>query len=300
MRSQWNDEEDAALDYLPHVDQVIYLRGIRRRMDYQTGVAGLSAPISYGWLSQLLDVRVPPGSHMKPPPRLTKEQLRAVFARLERAGLVEWVRDHGRKTLIFRCPLASTDQSVSERSNPGATQEQPQSSNPSKRSKNRNISERSNPGATHAAPAMNNPIPDTGIREEEKSANALVELAAGQRDDRPPESLPARIVFDYWRDVMGHPRAKLDEKRRRYINDRLKHGFTVDDLKKAVDGCKASDWHQGKNPGRQVYDDISLICRDAEHVERFQRRANQCAALDNELADWLSEDNFIEGECRRV
>lgn len=27
MRTQWNDDEDAALDYLPHVDQVIYLRG---------------------------------------------------------------------------------------------------------------------------------------------------------------------------------------------------------------------------------------------------------------------------------
>jgi hypothetical protein len=141
MRTAWNSEEDAALDYLPYLDQVIYLRGIRRRMDYATGVAGIAHPISYLWLSQMTEVRPAPGSHVRLPARLKKDELRSIFARLERSGLVERIRDHGLKSLVFRCLLADWDQSVSERSHPGAT---------------------------HAAPAMSHPIPGTGIPEEER------------------------------------------------------------------------------------------------------------------------------------
>lgn len=80
---------------------------------------------------------------------------------------------------------------------------------------------------------------------------------------------PAEEVFEYWKTIHGHPRAILDAKRRRLINDRLKEGFTVESLKLAIDGCKASAWHQGENDRHQVFDDISLICRDAGKVEQF-------------------------------
>lgn len=79
----------------------------------------------------------------------------------------------------------------------------------------------------------------------------------------------AEEVFEYWKSIHGHPRAILDAKRRRLINDRLKEGFTVESLKLAIDGCKASAWHQGENDRHQVFDDISLICRDAGKVEQF-------------------------------
>lgn len=76
-------------------------------------------------------------------------------------------------------------------------------------------------------------------------------------------------IFSYWQSVMAHPKAKLDDKRRRKIRDRLKDGYTVDDLKMAIDGCKVSPHHQGKNDTGTVYDDIELICRDSPKVDQF-------------------------------
>ncbi len=129
MSTQWNDEEDAALDYLPHLDQVIYLRGIRRRMNYRTGLAGKDWPISYAWLTQLLEVQMEPGSHAVAAPPLTRSALRASFARLERAGLVKRIPTPERG-LIFQCPLASRDQSARWRNDPRTTPERPQGNDP--------------------------------------------------------------------------------------------------------------------------------------------------------------------------
>lgn len=88
-------------------------------------------------------------------------------------------------------------------------------------------------------------------------------------DVRSVSSTPADQVFEHWKTSLNHPRSILDAKRRRLINERLKEGFSVEDLKLAIDGCKQSPFHQGENDRRQVYDDISLICRDASKVEQF-------------------------------
>ena len=50
-------------------------------------------------------------------------------------------------------------------------------------------------------------------------------------------------------------------------------GFFVEELCQAVDGCLASPHHQGQNANGQKYDDLELICRSPEHVERFIRIA---------------------------
>jgi DNA-binding MarR family transcriptional regulator len=75
-------------------------------------------------------------------------------------------------------------------------------------------------------------------------------------------------IFAYWQTALGHPKAKLDEKRRRKIKQALK-SYSVEDLCLAVDGCKASSWNMGDNPEKRIYDSIDLIFRDAEHIERF-------------------------------
>lgn len=80
---------------------------------------------------------------------------------------------------------------------------------------------------------------------------------------------PAQEVFDYWRTTLNHPKAKFDKKRARLIKARLDEGYPVHHLKAAVDGCKASPFHQGDNDRFRKYDAISLIFRDAEHVEQF-------------------------------
>jgi len=82
---------------------------------------------------------------------------------------------------------------------------------------------------------------------------------------------PALIqeVFDYWKETMGKKRAVLDSKRTRDIGWAIAL-WGVEGARDAIDGCKASDFHMGNNSRKTVYNDITLIFRDAEHVERFQ------------------------------
>lgn len=82
-------------------------------------------------------------------------------------------------------------------------------------------------------------------------------------------------VFAYWQQKMNHPSAKLDDKRAKAIKGRIKDGYTVGDLCRAVDGCKFDPFSQGQNDRQQVYDDIELICRDGPKVDKFIRIAEQ-------------------------
>lgn len=87
-----------------------------------------------------------------------------------------------------------------------------------------------------------------------------------------PGTLPSKQVaevFAYWVEVMGKPKARLTGDRERRVKARLREGYSVADLKAAVDGCKASAWHQGSNAEGKVFEDLELICRDGKHVEAF-------------------------------
>lgn len=76
-------------------------------------------------------------------------------------------------------------------------------------------------------------------------------------------------VFDHWKMIMGHARARIDSKRETVIKGRLKDGYTVEDLKLAIDGCAACAWHMGANDRNTRFDSITLILRDADHVDKF-------------------------------
>lgn len=76
-------------------------------------------------------------------------------------------------------------------------------------------------------------------------------------------------IFAAWREVLGHERARLDAVRRRVIEARLADGYSEAELVLAFYGCRFSAFHQGDNKHGQVYDSITLILRDADHVERF-------------------------------
>ncbi|HAU1248561.1 TPA: hypothetical protein F8R87_01885 [Legionella pneumophila] len=80
-------------------------------------------------------------------------------------------------------------------------------------------------------------------------------------------------VFRYWQETMNHPRAKLDKKRSRVIHNALQLGYSIDELKQAIRGCAQTPFNMGQNDRQQIYDDISLILRDAEHIERFINNA---------------------------
>jgi hypothetical protein len=78
-------------------------------------------------------------------------------------------------------------------------------------------------------------------------------------------------VFNFWIAELRHgspTRIVLSDKRRRKIEQALKL-YDVQTCKDAILGCKQSDFHMGRNGVGKKYDDIELILRDPEHVERF-------------------------------
>jgi len=78
-------------------------------------------------------------------------------------------------------------------------------------------------------------------------------------------------VFAYWQQVMKHPDAKLDDKRRKKITAAIALGYTQEQLFEAIDGCRVTPHNMGDNDHGRVYDDIELICRDAKHIDDFRR-----------------------------
>ncbi len=84
-------------------------------------------------------------------------------------------------------------------------------------------------------------------------------------------------IFALWQQVTGHARARLDMARRRVILARLADGYTRADLELAVYGCRLSAHHQGDNDRGEVYDGLTLILRDADHVDRFIAIAERVA-----------------------
>lgn len=105
-------------------------------------------------------------------------------------------------------------------------------------------------------------------------------------------------VFEHWRAAMKKTKAvKLDAKRKGKIRARLKDGFTVDDIKKAIDGCASSAFHMGDNPNGRKHDDLELICRDGTKLESFMsmkaqapRPTNKHRQLSQATADGMTAD----------
>ena len=91
----------------------------------------------------------------------------------------------------------------------------------------------------------------------------------GKGRERKGKESNVKFIFDHWKSVMGHPQAKLDDKRKRIIQKALAQGYDPGQLKNAIDGCNATPWNMGDNPNSTVYDSLDLIFRDADHVDRF-------------------------------
>jgi hypothetical protein len=83
-------------------------------------------------------------------------------------------------------------------------------------------------------------------------------------------------VFEHWVRATGRDlkRARFNARRRSKVMARFREGYTLDDLKAAVDGILRSPWHQGENPDAKRYDDLELICRDGAQVEKFRDMAH--------------------------
>jgi len=78
-------------------------------------------------------------------------------------------------------------------------------------------------------------------------------------------------IFRYWCDVMKKniSSTKLTAKRDKAIKNRLKDGYTFDQIKAAIDGCRNDPFSMGQNDRQKPFNDIELICRTGEKLESF-------------------------------
>ena len=90
------------------------------------------------------------------------------------------------------------------------------------------------------------------------------------------EAVPRRLdeeastVFEEWVRVTERTgRTRLDEKRRTLIEAALRD-YPLEDCLDAVRGWRRSGFHCGENPEHRVHNDLRLLLRDAEHLERFR------------------------------
>lgn len=100
-------------------------------------------------------------------------------------------------------------------------------------------------------------------------SHSRVEAASTPPPKKVSTAEQVREVFDYWREVLEHPHAILDDKRKRHIGGRLREGASVDFIKQAIRGIKRSKFHMGQNDRHKVYDGLHIICKDADHLEEF-------------------------------
>lgn len=145
---------------------------------------------------------------------------------------------------------------------------------------------------------LNNPEPKGSDEIEKKEKKNQKEKHICEVETSPIDVSPAissankEEIFHYWQETMNHPQAKLDKKRGGIIHKALQLGYSVVDLKKAINGCAQTPFNMGENERRQIYDDISLILRDAEHIERFM---NNSTNPPNEKQINNSDNNIMSG-----
>lgn len=99
-----------------------------------------------------------------------------------------------------------------------------------------------------------------------------------------------KAVFEHWQSVHGKTNAKLIKDRLSKINARLKEGYTVDQLKRAIDGCKLSPFHMGDNDNRTLYNDLKTILRDGAQVEKFISMAENPPKPPKAKAGYMQQD----------
>ena len=108
-------------------------------------------------------------------------------------------------------------------------------------------------------------LPQTPVKTSEVSEQSA---DSGQKQLTQKEIV--RKIFDFWREKMNCPRAKLDFARETKIKARLKD-FSPKDLCRAIIGATKDNWIMGRDPGThgKKYNDFKTIFRDNAQVERF-------------------------------
>lgn len=158
------------------------------------------------------------------------------------------------------------------------------------------------PSKGHRSPieARPRPRPSPSPRLEEvgasppSTAKAPKAMTAKDLRDREPNISEAASVFLYWVDTMEKApgSTRLTKARHRLITARQKEGYSEEQMRQAIDGCRASPHHRGENETGTVYDSLELILRSGAKVEQFMGYAHSGPADDG---GWLREARKLNG-----
>jgi hypothetical protein len=108
------------------------------------------------------------------------------------------------------------------------------------------------------------------VPSQEENRDMSIGVSDTQPTAGPSDTADVRAVFEHWATkqaaLTGVPtrRLKLTKDRRGKVRARLREGYSVDDLQRAVDGIFATDFNVEKG-----FTDLTLACRDAAHVDRY-------------------------------
>ena len=137
--------------------------------------------------------------------------------------------------------------------------------------KNKSLEQPLNDRSTVAEPPFNQPITNN---QEPITNNQLKE-----KDQS--EAFPVAEIFLYWVKVMGKPanQTALSPKRKKVILDRLKDGYSMADIKSAIDNCRQDPFSMGQNDRGKPFNDIELICRSPEKLESFMTPPKKISSI---------------------
>ncbi|WP_423063757.1 hypothetical protein [Candidiatus Paracoxiella cheracis] len=232
--------------------------------------------------------------------RYGRQQLRRMIKRLEKWGIVKILQEIDRDHLVLVCCLASTDECVQKKADTFCSEKGDTLCFDKSNSETAGcdiFSEKGDTGKnakTDIPPVSGNIFNTKGLNnnnvkfdeslpvdnsheETEQKPHAQLNAQPStqkQRKSNPDAAVITRI-FEHWKAIMNHPRAKLDDKRKRDIRKGLKLNFTEDELKQAITGCSKSAFHMGQNDRNEVYDGLGLIFRNADKIENFIAQADK-------------------------
>lgn len=243
MRISFNEHEDDALHGLRWQSQVIYIRGMRRFMDYQTGiVGGRKRRISYQMLMEISEQHPVQGSNVNRG-TLSRSALRSSIGELQRAGLVQPI-DNNSKYLIFRLMLADSDQSVQNKNDHRTTKEQPCKSDHDEPSNHNGFDGMNDHRTTNPLPPKNDIHPISDIRY--KTTNVVMSGEAPNvsqlhkaRNKKHRESAIKVIAF---LNEKARRNYQNSESNMRLIIARLKEGATEMQCRQVI-AKKTREWY---------------------------------------------------------
>jgi hypothetical protein len=102
--------------------------------------------------------------------------------------------------------------------------------------------------------------------------NPDLDLDKKQKKQRDANATASRVlssqaleIFEHWKKVFSKRGDVIfSEKRKGKVLARLNQGYTIDQIKQAIDNCAKSEFHVTNH-----YTDLELICRDPEHMDKF-------------------------------